>query len=257
MKVLALILLVANCAVLGWQYQTRVAEQAAELARRQPLPADTPRLALLAELPQLPPAKQAGAQDVPTAPASAEVKADVVAADLCIDVGPFAVASARDKLRDWLRDYAARLAMRSVTVRTNQFFWIYLEPGSETAAHANLADLRERGVTDTMLIRRGEMKNAISLGLFRSQDSVNRRLAELNSKGYQPVVVPRYETSDEFWVAAQFAAAYAEPPILPANLLGAAGVATIDCAVLAATAAVSPSSASDAAAGTIVEGLTD
>jgi len=257
MKVLALILLVANCAVLGWQYQTRLAEQAAELARRQPLPANTPRLTLLAELPRLPPPKQASTQDVPAAPASAEVNADVVAADLCIDVGPFAVASARDKLRDWLRDYAARLAMRSVTVRKNQFFWIYLEPGSETTAQAKLADLRERGVADTMLIRRGELKNAISLGLFRSQDSVNRRLAELNSKGYQPVVVPRYETSDEFWVSAQFAAEYAEPPVLPASLLGVAGVATIDCMALADLAAASSPSASDPTAETIVEGLTD
>ena len=64
------------------------------------------------------------------------------------------------------------------------------------------------------------MKNSISLGFFRSRDSVNRRLAELNEKGYKPVVVPRFETSDLYWLAARFAEPYAQVPEIPATLLG-------------------------------------
>jgi len=156
----------------------------------------------------------------------------VPAADRCLDIGPFADSAARDRLRDWLREFVARLETRTEAVRQRQFFWVYLEPTSDESARQNLDDLRARGVTDYMLIRRGDLKNAISLGLFRSQDSVNRRLAEMTEKGYQPIVVPRFETSERYWVSAQLAAAHSERLELPESLVVDVPVRSIDCATL-------------------------
>ena len=98
---------------------------------------------------------------------------------------------------DWLRTETRRDGERQ------RLFWVYLKPReSVAAAQEELADLRRRGITDYMIIRRGGLRNAISLGLFSSQESVNNRLAELADEGYQPVVVPRYKLTKHFWLHA-------------------------------------------------------
>ncbi|MCB1747682.1 MAG: hypothetical protein KDK06_10930 [Gammaproteobacteria bacterium] len=232
MKWLALVLLVANLGLFGWQYSRQVDEATREVMTRKPAATDAPPLQLLSELDRLPPLKDAAAAEAVRTPPSAEVNELVEPADRCLDIGPFDAAADRDRLRDWLRDYVARTASRSENVRQRRFFWVYLEPTTDEAAQANLDDLRNRGVTDYMLIRRGELKNAISLGLFRSQDSVNRRLAEMSEKGYKPVVVPKFETTEKFWLAAQLAAGNEDSLDIPSALLGTAEARPVSCQAL-------------------------
>ena len=258
MKILAIALLLANVGLVTWQYQTHVRTLARATVAHEPLPADAAPLKLVSELPALP--EQRVARNAAPAPTvTAEVQADVVAADLCLDIGPFGDMNARDQVRDWLHDYVAATYMRVETVRRRQFFWVYLEPSSDSAAQKNLAELRDRGIQDTLLIRRGQMKNSISLGFFRSQDSVNRRLAELNEKGYKPVVVPRFETSDLYWLSARLAERYSEAPEIPATLLGSsAKQKTIACEAMVTDGKDSPDPNIQAKASQpMVEGLTD
>lgn len=231
MKWLFISLLVVNLGLFGWQYDRRIADSLREVADSKPALTGAPPLQLLSELAALPPQKSDTAQTA-LAPV-AEIRDHIEAADHCLDIGPFDEAAARDRLRDWLRDFVARLQTRTETVRKRRFFWVYLEPSSEESARRSLDDLRQRGVTDYMLIRRGEMKNAISLGLFRSQDSVNRRLAEMSEQGYQPVVVPRFETSEQYWVTAQIAAEFDDDLELPETLLAGASAQAIACDELA------------------------
>ena len=235
MKWLVIALLTANLAFFGWHYNQQVETAMREATVRKPPASTAPPLQLLAELGTLP-AQKAGdgaSATAPTVAPTAEVHAHIPAADRCLDIGPFDDSAVRDRLRDWLREYVARLQTRAEAMRQRQFFWVYLEPTSDESAQQSLADLRAHGVTDYMLIRRGDLKNAISLGLFRSQDSVNRRLAEMTEKGYQPIVVPRFETSERYWVSAQLAAAHSERLDLPETLLGGTPVRSIDCALLA------------------------
>ena len=63
-----------------------------------------------------------------------------------------------------------------------------------------MADLESKGVKDLRLIEIGNMQNAISLGLFSTQASVNKRLNELKNKGYQPVVIPYRDADAIYWV---------------------------------------------------------
>ncbi|MEZ5460053.1 MAG: hypothetical protein R3E65_12375 [Steroidobacteraceae bacterium] len=231
-KWLAVILLVANAVLFGWLYQRDVTARAREVVAHAPLPASTPGLTLIAELDELPPAKAGSEPGGVRSEDTSEVLDHVDAADRCISVGPFVDTAARDRFRDWIRDYVAQLHSRAESVRERRFFWVYLEPTSEARAQQSLDDLRDRGVTDTMLIRRGDLKNAISLGLFRSQDSVNRRLAEMSEKGFKPVVVPRFETTERHWVEAQLAAEYGDSLDIPESLLEGATVEPVDCAGL-------------------------
>ena len=258
MKIFAIMLLVVNVGLLGWQYQRHVQTLARSQIVHEPPPSDAAPIKLVAELATLPALREALTAVVPP-PVTAEVQPDVVAADLCIDVGPFGDGPSRDQVRDWLHDYVAATYMRVQTVRKRQFFWVYLEPSSDSAAQKNLAQLHDRGVQDTLLIRRGEMKNSISLGFFRSQDSVNRRLAELNEKGYKPVVVPRFETSDQYWLAARLAARYTLAPAIPTSLLGtSAKQNTIACAAMHTDdASANDSQRASKPVQPLVEGLTD
>jgi hypothetical protein len=208
MKPLALVLLILNVAGLYWLYTDRVTEIVRQADTRAAIPADAPTLTLLAELDHIPPLKVPDPESGPVLNNAAEIFGEVVGTDLCVSIGPFADATARDEFRGWLRNYVAELKMRVEQVRERQFFWVYLEPTSAEDASRHIDDLQNRGFTDYMLIRRGNLKNAISLGLFRSQDSVNRRLAELSEKGYSPVVVPRFETSDRYWLIGRLGEAH-------------------------------------------------
>lgn len=260
MKFVVILLLLANAALLAWQYDRHVATATRAVVERQraTLPPDVPELTLLAELPELPPLKEPAPG---TAGASVEsrIKSDVAAADLCLDIGPFEKSDARDALAAWLQEAVASTHTRTESERTRQFFWVYLEPtDSPETARRNLDELAGKGVSDYMLISRGDLKNAISLGLFRSQDSVNRRLAELSEKGYKPVVVPRFEVAERYYISVQLAATQATAPEIPPELLGQAVATNIPCASMQTSGATLPASPSpEDADEPLVEGLTD
>lgn len=232
MKLAFVTLLLVNVGLFAWHYDRHVEAVTRAALDRPALSESVPRLVLLREMAAVPqPRRTADAvhSAADTAGPRRETMADVEAADRCVEAGPFEEAARRDAFRDWLRGYAAALETRTETVRKRQLFWVYLEPASDADARKRIADLQQRGVQDYMLIRRGGLRNAISLGLFSSQDSVNRRLAELSEQGYQPVVVPRYETTDRFWLRAQLAAEHEALPDAPTDLLAGARLLERPC----------------------------
>lgn len=232
MKRIVIALLVLNLVLFAWQYNSHVETITRNALTAEPLPPDTPGIVLLAELEHLPQQKAPRA-DAPVATTQySEVHEHVDASDRCLNIGPFADATRRDQFRDWLRDYIAVLNMRVEETEQRRFFWVYLEPSDPDQAAQDLANLTRRGITDTLLIRRGEMQNAISLGLFRSQDSVNRRLAELSEKGYKPVVVPQFQSDERYWFSARLAADYADGLDLPESLLGDATAEPMACSTI-------------------------
>lgn len=252
-------LLAANALWYAWALHARTQEDLARRAAPQApaaLPRGLPSLRLLSELdappplravPALPPGE--GGPAVAEAPAAAPVpEADetVVVIDtqaatpgsgVCTIAGPFLAVADAQPLRDWLRTRAVRLLLESREVRARQLYWIYLEPIDDATAQERLRDLRAQGVQDYLLIKRADMTSAISLGLFSSQDAVNRRLAELQEKGYQPVVVPRFETREEHWLRAELAQGYEDPALIPDDARGGVRLAPIPCAALLTGAA--------------------
>lgn len=142
-------------------------------------------------------ATAASALPVPAATAAATAPIP----STCIKVGPLAARANAEALQSWFKERRSAVRLRTEESAERRLFWVYLEPmASADEAEAKLEDLKRRGVEDYRLIRSGDMKNAISLGVFSSQDSVNRRLAELGREGYRPLVVPRYETKKAYWL---------------------------------------------------------
>jgi len=110
---------------------------------------------------------------------------------ICYTYGPIPNVEESELLSKWLDDRGIIYKVRQTDEQGKQLFWVYLAPRDSLAqAEAAMKDLEQKGVKDMRLIREGDLLNAISLGLFSSQASVNRRLNEIKTKGYQSVVVP-------------------------------------------------------------------
>jgi hypothetical protein len=110
---------------------------------------------------------------------------------VCYTYGPIPSQEESELLSKWLDDRNILYTQRQTDETGKQLFWVYLAPrDTREQAEAAMNDLKQKGVKDIRLIREGDLLNAISLGLFSSQAAVNRRLNEVEAKGYQSVVVP-------------------------------------------------------------------
>jgi hypothetical protein len=120
---------------------------------------------------------------------------------MCFSYGPFTDNRQTEDLMTWFQQQSVAVQQRLETEKDNQLFWIYLKPqASRDSAIQAIEDLKSKGITDYRLIETGDLRNAISLGLFSTQASVNRRLNELKNKGYQPVVVPYRDAKAIYWI---------------------------------------------------------
>jgi hypothetical protein len=120
---------------------------------------------------------------------------------MCFSYGPFTDSRQTEDLMTWFQQQRVAAQQRLETEKDNQLFWIYLKPqASRDSAIQAIEDLKSKGITDYRLIETGDLRNAISLGLFSTQASVNRRLNELKNKGYQPVVVPYRDAKAIYWI---------------------------------------------------------
>lgn len=109
----------------------------------------------------------------------------------CFSFGPIPDRKIVQALYDWFQSRNLISVIDSGQKETKQLFWIYLAPVRDRAKAIDLIEsLKSQGVQDYRLISKGELNNAISLGLFSSQTAVNNRLVELHNKGFKPVVVP-------------------------------------------------------------------
>jgi len=123
---------------------------------------------------------------------------------LCVSFGPFTEKRQADELSKWLQEKEIQTKQRGEGGKQDQYFWIYLSAGeSEDEARAAIEDLKGKGVKDYKLINKGNLQNAISLGLFSTQSAVNNRLNELKNVGYQPIIVPYHKNQSIIWVDAK------------------------------------------------------
>ena len=144
-------------------------------------------------------------ENAPQSPVEKEEnKGSNAGGSLCFSYGPLLNSDDSDRLTRWFLQRNIYADSRQTEEKGNQFFWVHLAPQeSTTVAIGALQDLIRKGVKDLRLISRGDLKNAISLGLFSSQKAVNERIGEIKEKGYQPVLVPHYGENKIHWVDVQ------------------------------------------------------
>ena len=102
----------------------------------------------------------------------------------CIEWGPFSAAelpaaqSAVDALG--LGDRIGAMQVQAVAS-----WWVFIPPlDSEAQVERKISELEDLGVTEYYAVESaGDMRNAISLGIFRTEEAANNFLAELQAKG--------------------------------------------------------------------------
>lgn len=214
MRWLVLVLLVANLFYLGWRVDRESRERVRGAATGLQVPANVPKLSLLAELPETPPLRvtEPRPDDMPLPGGDsdlAELMPEITEAPAvtegagysCFSYGPLPEERQAVWLGDWFRSRRAEVRSRVAEDPGGRLFWVYLAPTeSLQSAMQVVENLKKRGVRDYRLISKGNLGNAVSLGLFSSQEAVNARLQELKEKGFQPVVVPYSNMQRFYWV---------------------------------------------------------
>jgi hypothetical protein len=118
----------------------------------------------------------------------------------CYSVGPITDDSEQKAVATWLGEQGAHAQLREGERRELARYWVHLAPlGSLGAAKAQLLALRDAGIDDLHVIRRGNMANAISLGLYSRKTHLERRIASLETAGVKPQVQERYRTYKSSW----------------------------------------------------------
>jgi hypothetical protein len=80
-------------------------------------------------------------------------------------------------------------------------YWTMIPEMPDTAsAEAMLRKLQKAGLKDLWLMRKGEHKNAISLGLYTERRYAQRHANTIRKKGFSPVVVPKQKNTRVYWI---------------------------------------------------------
>ena len=122
----------------------------------------------------------------------------------CLHAGRFGDRAAATGAAGWLQKHGAKLLeIRHERRRVVKNHRVYLPAGANARqTAATVKELRGRGLRDVATIAKGPMAGRISLGLFKSADNANRRVAQLKKLGYPARSAANATMIDEYAVRA-------------------------------------------------------
>ena len=133
----------------------------------------------------------------PAEPPAAATAATAPQSDAaCIRTGAFAEGGAATEAAAWLRSRgAAAVEVRREERETVDNRRLYLPaPPNRKETVATVNELRSRGVRDVAIVQRGPLAGAVSLGVYRNESNIRRRITELQKLGYSVEVVANMKT---------------------------------------------------------------
>jgi hypothetical protein len=189
MRALFLLLLLANLAFYAWSRYGAPADAVDPAPAARPIEPEKLKLVAPASLPA-------------PAPVAAKKPASAPPSLACMEWGSFTVADA-PRAEQALEPLAlgGRLAQR----RTEEVagWWVFIPPqASRQAAVRKAAELKTLGVSEYFIVQEeGEYRWALSLGVFRSEEAAQARLATLRAQGVRTARVgPRETVVPKIWL---------------------------------------------------------
>jgi hypothetical protein len=185
MRVFFLLLIAVNLGFFAWTkfYATPDAAADPEPPRRQVNPEGI-RLLTGSELAGLPVLKPRPVTDAVQSTSAEGGRPGLAAGGSCVEWGGFSVAEA-PRAEQVLEPLAlgARLSQRRSEERAG--WWVFIPPqGNRAAAMKKTAELKALGIDDYFVIQEeGNMRWAVSLGVFSSEEAAKTRLETLRVKG--------------------------------------------------------------------------
>jgi len=119
----------------------------------------------------------------------------------CYTIGPFREIDAIANARRRLADLGITSGQRVRSEREFFGYSVYLPPrASREDARALTRELRARGITDYYIMSDRELRNAVSLGLFRERRHAERLHRKVTALGFSPRLEPRYRERELRWL---------------------------------------------------------
>lgn len=185
MRALFLLLLLANLGVFAWaRHFGGDGEQRDSRPLQQQIAADQVRILSARELGAPEPARPEAPRPAP----EAEPRA-------CVEWGSFTVTdTARAEKALEPLALGARLAQRRIEETAG--WWVYVAPqGNRQTAAKKALELKNIGIEDYFVVlEEGRWRWAISLGVFKSEEAANSRLAMLRAKGVRTALLGQRDT---------------------------------------------------------------
>jgi hypothetical protein len=222
MKWAILFLVLANAAFFGWQLSRD--QDVAVISESAPSPSNAAmvnRLLLVSEVesgvlrqrrnvPSLQPVLQSEANSPAKNPDAAQDTSAVSLKEIlampvqshreCYTIGPLDNEDDISALSAWFKAQGSQATLRNDERREVVSTWVFLPPlESREAADARVREMHAANIDDIFVIPRGDMANAISLGLYSQKESLQRRVTQLEERGFSPSVLPRYRTATASW----------------------------------------------------------
>lgn len=143
------------------------------------------------------PARGSASAPVPVkapAPATTPTPSMAAALAVCVEWGSFAGA---DVARADAAIAALGLAETAVQRRVSDGdgYWVHMPPmKTKTEVDRKVSELKALGVADFYVVQdAGQWRNAVSLGLFKSEEAANTQLAVLRERGVRSAIITRRE----------------------------------------------------------------
>ena len=120
---------------------------------------------------------------------------------ICYALGPFDGLPQAKNIATKLQDLGAFTSERSETSESPMGFWVYLKSSkSWKDAKDKVIELEQKGVKDMFIVGRGNMKNAVSLGLYKNKEGAQDRINQLKKLGENPKIQTQYKQMDQYWI---------------------------------------------------------
>lgn len=118
----------------------------------------------------------------------------------CYTLGPLQSEDDISALAAWFKAQGSQATLRKDERREVVSTWVFLPPlASREEADARVREMQAANIDDILVIPRGDMANAISLGLYSQSDTLERRVKQLEERGFTPSLLPRYRTATASW----------------------------------------------------------
>ncbi|MDH3714870.1 MAG: SPOR domain-containing protein [Gammaproteobacteria bacterium] len=121
--------------------------------------------------------------------------------EACFTLGPFRSQDGAARAREALQGLRLKPTGRVRNEREQYGFQVYLPPlGSREAAIDAARELADKGITEYYIMNEKNLRNAISLGLFRSKAHASRQVERLKEIGVFVEILPRYRDRKLYWL---------------------------------------------------------
>ena len=120
---------------------------------------------------------------------------------VCYSLGPFEAQAQVKSISAKLLDLGATAEDRVEKLRVPIGYWVYLPRfDSWNDARRKVMDLEKKGMTDIFIMGRGRMKNAVSLGLYKEEESAKSRMEKIKAFGVTPKMETQYTVDERYWI---------------------------------------------------------